>query len=246
MDTPNIKAQRVKVSGLITQVDIDDRVQDWGEDTDQYIGSVLGQFSDSPDTAIVPLRAAREAAERKLAAEGDVIVACDVARFGRDSTVVALRQGAAARILRKMRGADTMQVAGYLKSCCAEREVAALVVDDTGVGGGVVDRLREEGIGRTRLVAFIANQRAEDYTRFNNRAAEVWWEMRKRYLSGEISTGSDEALIAQVSSREYSLDSKGRVRLEDKKSMGKSPDEADALAMTFAAERLMGRLRIWT
>jgi hypothetical protein len=136
-----------------------------------------------------------------------------------------------------------MQIAGFLKSYCAEHHVDALVVDDTGVGGGVVDRLKEARLGSTRLVPFIAAEKAKDQRYFVNRLAEVWWAMRKTYLSGDLDTDDDAALIGQVSSRKYWWESDGRIRLQSKEKMPRSPDEADALAMTFAATR--GGVKIW-
>ena len=67
--------------------------------------------------------------------------------------------------------------------------------------------------------------------------------MRQRYMDGELDTDDDPALIGQVSGRKYSWDSKGRIQLESKEKMYRSPDEADALAMTFATAG--GGVRIW-
>ncbi|MCI0813133.1 MAG: DEAD/DEAH box helicase family protein [Chloroflexi bacterium] len=243
-ETPNIRAGKVVVPGMITQQDIDDRKEDWGEDSALYIGGIKGEFPDNLDNVVVPLWAATAATERELEPEGPVIVACDVARFGHDSTVVVRREGAVCSIVTKMHGHDLMQVAGYLMRYCTDNHVDALVVDDTGVGAGVVDRLREQGLPNARLVAFIAGQRALDDRHFVNRIAEVWWEMRRHYMSGEISTDNDPALVGQVSGREYSYESDGRIRLQSKENMHRSPDEADALAMTFAVTR-GGGVKIW-
>lgn len=100
-DTPNIKQAMSDdegfwepvVPGMITMQDIEDRKEDWGEDTPMYIGSVLGEFPENLDEVMVPPWAATAAAKRKLEPEGKVIVACDVARFGHDKTVVMRRQG---------------------------------------------------------------------------------------------------------------------------------------------------------
>ena len=118
------------------------------------------------------------------------------------------------------------------------------MVDDTGVGGGVVDSA-EGGAAesRTRIVPFIAGQKANDEAHFANRLAEVWWAMRNSYLSRELDTEDDDALIGQVSSRRYFHLSGGRIRLQSKENLYRSPDEADALAMTFAATR--GGVKIW-
>lgn len=243
MDTPNIIAQHVAVPGMITQQDIDDRKEEWGEDSALYQGSVLGKFPDNLDDVVVPLWAATEAAKRRMEPVGPTIVACDVARFGHDKTVVMRREGPVARIVWRVRGHDTMQIAGFLKAYVEQHQVDTLVVDDTSMGGGVVDRLRELQLARTRLVAFIGGQKAEDDAHFSNRLAEVWWAMRQGFLSRELDIEDDPALIGQISSRQYWVHSSGRIRLQSKQSMYRSPDEADALAMTFAATR--GGVRIW-
>ena len=236
MDTPNVAEGREVVPGVITREDIEDHKRDWGEDSPQYIASVLAEFPDNPDGVVVPLRVAAEAARRELPAEGDVVLACDVARFGSDKTVAVKRQGGKAEIALSVRGIDTSQTANFLRMHCERNRVDYLVVDDVGIGAGVVDKLREDGLGDTRIVPFIGNKEAKDKEHFFNRNAEVWWHMRERYMEGSISTDNSDELIGQVSSREYFIDGKGRVRLRDKKSGGRrdSPDAADALAMTFA------------
>ncbi|MCH8186697.1 MAG: hypothetical protein IH862_11410 [Chloroflexi bacterium] len=242
-DTPNLKAGGIVVPGMVTAQDIADRKDEWGEESALYIGSVLGKFPDNLDDSVVPLWAATEAATREMEPDGPLVVACDVARFGHDKTVVMSRQGPVARIVWRVRGRDTMKIAGFLSSYCQEHAVETLVVDDTGVGGGVVDRLRELRPGKTRVLPFIAGQKAESTDHFANRIAEVWWAMRNRFLARQLDTDNDDALIGQLSSRRYSHISDGRIRLESKQRMYRSPDEADALAMTFAATR--GGVKIW-
>ena len=150
-DTPNVKEGRLAIPGMITLQDIADRKEEWGEESALYVGSVLGKFPDNLDDVVVPLWAATEAARRELVAEGPVVVACDVARHGTSKTVVMRRQGPVASIAWRVMGKDTMKIVGFLKSYCAEQGADALVIDDTGVGGGVVDRLTpnppKEGVG---------------------------------------------------------------------------------------------------
>ena len=244
-DTPNILAREVIRPGLITVGDVEDHKQEWGEDSPMYVGSVLGQFPENLDDVVVPLSAAKAAVERELAPEGEVIVACDVAHKGHDHTVVMRRQGGVARIVRRVRGYDTMEVSGILKSYCDEHRVDVLVIDKVGVGAGVVDRLREVGLTTAYLEEFGGGETAIRSDRFRNRNAEVWWAMREFYLEGTLDTENDANLIGQVSSREYRLDSKGRIELESKTQMKDSPDEADALAMTFAPLHTRRALKIW-
>ena len=247
-DTPNIIEGRTVYPGMLTRQDVEDRKADWGEDTAMYIGGVLGEFPDNLDTAIVPLRAATAAASRHLEPDGEIIVACDVARKGHAQTVIMRRHGPVATIAYRVRGNDTMQVANRLKSYCDEQRADVLVIDDAGIGGGVTDRVREMGLNTARLEEFNGSHRARRADRFHDRNAEVWWAMRKRYLEGSICTPNDDNLIGQLASRQYDIDSRGRIELQSKRDLPETMDEADALAMTFATESRSNEavLKIWT
>ena len=235
MDTPNIAEGRIVTPGLITQKDIDERKDDWGEDSDMYINSVLAEFTENLDNVLIPLSAARRAAERDdIEPEGEVILACDIARTPKSKTVIAKRQGGKSEILYSQRGNGLMHVAGVIKQYCENHNVDTLIVDDVGIGAGVVDRLRELNLPVNRLIPFNGGQRPNDREHFADRNAEVWWAMRNRYLENNISARGSEALAAQVTGREYAITGNGRIRLQSKRSLTESIDEADALAMTFA------------
>ena len=233
-DTPNVRRGRRSVPGMITRQDIADRKAEWGEEHSLYQGAVLARFPDNREDVVVPLFAATEAARRDLAPRGPVILGCDVARFGRDRTVVVSRQGPVARIVWRVRGHDTMRTVGYLKAYCDTHDVDVVVIDESGVGGGVVDRLREMRPGRARIVPFLGGAKAKSSGYFANRITEVWWAMGNQYKDGDMDTDEDDALIGQVSSRTHKLDGAGRILLQPKRELPRSPDEADALAMTFA------------
>ena len=81
--------------------------------------------------------------------------------------------------------------------------------------------------------------------RFANRIAEVWWKMREWILAGEAVIPNDQALIGQLTGRKYAIMSDRKVKLESKEKLAKSPDKADALAMSFAPETGPQGLGIW-
>ncbi len=242
MDTPNFTQAESYVPGMMTRQDMADREAEWGRNDPRYLSTVLAEFPENQEDIVVPLRWAREAAERSLAPDGPVIVACDVARFGTDKTVVVKRQGARARIVQRIKGQDTMEIADYLKEYCDSHKVDFLVVDETGVGGGVVDRLRQLRLRGPRLVPFVAGSSPSNPRYHANLGAEVWWIMRNRYEAGDLDTDNDADLIEQVSTRKFYREGE-RVKLQSKYKLRRSPDEADALAMTFAARK--GRTKIW-
>lgn len=196
-----------------------------------------GEFVDLSDAlVVVPLSLARLAELATYEPALTEIVAADIARYGNDKSVIVSRRGRVVRTVAKVRGASTMELAGLLAEYKRGHKHAHIVVDGTGVGSGVVDRLREMGIG---VIDFQGGASADDSGRFANKVAEVWWRMREGYERG-LDTETDDELRGQVSSRRYTLQSDRRIRLESKDDMraeGRhSPDEADAVAMTFALE----------
>jgi hypothetical protein len=133
-----------------------------------------------------------------------------------------------------------MQVAGEcVRILESERPyVARLFVDAGGLGAGVVDRLSEMGLsGRVSAVNF--GSRANRPERYANRRAEMWGLMRQ-WLgdAAQADIPDDDALHADIVAPSYSYDSSGRLVLESKDDMKRrglrSPDLADALALTFA------------
>ena len=247
-DTPNLIEGKTVIPGLVTKEDVQRHKDEWGEDSPLYKGTVLGEFPDNLQSAVVPLMAVQAAAERELPENtnlrGPIIVTCDVARHGADKTVVFLRQGKAAKIVWRVQGKDTMEIAGFLIRFCRKVEADYLVIDDVGVGGGVVDRIKElkrEGdIENTFLMPFHGGNRANDPELYANQNTEVWWEMRKWFIDDEPVIENDPALMGQCSSRTYTYTSKGSLRIDSKETMAKSPDEADALAMSFAVKNYRG------
>ncbi|ANS05732.1 hypothetical protein [uncultured Mediterranean phage] len=240
-DTPNVIEERVVIPGMVTLQDIQDRAEEWGEESPMYQAAILGAFPDNLDDNLVTLASASAAALRTSQGEGPRILATDVARMGVDKTVSVLRQGNAARIVRRVQGHDTMRTAGAIAELAALHEVDLIVVDAVGVGAGVYDRLREgsilvngEEVGlKAPLVAFTGGAKASKPRRFQDQNAECWWSMREWFLTGEADIDDDKALIGQVVSRGYEIQSDQRIKLESKAKLSKSPDEADALAMTF-------------
>ena len=202
-ETPNVVEGKVKVPGLITREDVDERRQDWNEESDRYKGSVLAEFPERLDDTFVSSKDARDAVTRSLRQRGPVIVACDVARYGSSKTVAVRREGPVARIVHRTQGRDTMQTANFLRRYLLENTVDYLLVDEPGVGAGVLDRLREMGVPGAKLFAFHGGKKADAPDMFVNRTTECWTRMALAYEKGEIDTENDDALIAQVISRKY-------------------------------------------
>ena len=239
-DTPNVKAGMDLIPGMVGVQQIEERKREWGEESAMYIASILGRFPDNLEDAIVPRTLLMDAMERQLEPTGPATLAVDVARFGADSTVVYRRQGNVCRLVWRTQGRDTQQVAGKLQALAEDDpNVDTIVVDDTGLGGGVTDRLREELSGsRVQIVAFNGGAKAQRSDRYVNAIAEAWMELGQVFRDGQIDLDDNQAVVAQLSSRRYTLQGDRRIKLESKedykkRSTGGSPDDADALAMCY-------------
>lgn len=209
-----------------------------------YQVRALGQFPDQGERVVVPMFEVENAQAREVEPAWPPMVACDPARFGDDETVVAVRRGNHARIYDVRQGQDTMATVGVIMQAAKEltdpiRGKPIVVVDEIGIGGGIIDRLRE--IGEFKVVAYNAAaapaEENDDIGGYPNARSELWFEFAEDWLP-ELDLDGDEDLLADLCAPEYSINSKGRrvvePKEETKKRLGRSPDRADAVLMLFS------------
>ena len=240
-DTPNLqKGRDDAIPGMLTPEDVEERRSEWGEAHPLYLASVLGQFPEALEDSLISRGLVDEAVERwhSTAPESGQpwLMGVDVARFGADKTVLCLRRGGRVERMHELRGADTMEVTGRIVEYVWRHDVKAVFVDAAGVGGGVVDRLKEL---QQPVVEVQVGAAASNPERFINLRAELFWELRRRFLTGSINIPDDPELAGQLLALRYDYASSGRIRLESKadlRAKGRpSPDRADALALAFMA-----------
>lgn len=176
----------------------------------------------------------------------------DVARGGRNFNVFMLRGDNYATMLEKNHEGDLMMVAGKNISLCKEQRILHrdVAVDDVGVGGGVVDRMREEGFEPTAVNE--ASKATELEKRFNPKTGKdedmpVYANLRAQLYAGKtglanwikrtgaLDPSQDWSELTRI---RYKKNGQGLTIIEPKAEMRKrgeeSPDIADALALTFA------------
>lgn len=216
-------------------------VDDFGIDSDFCKVRIRGVFPSASSLQFISRQLVDDAVARELpGTRGEAtIVAVDVARFGGDQTVIFTRQGRDARTWPPIRlqGADTMAVASRVAQqvnmlrAAGQRVVTA--IDGGGVGGGVIDRLRQLGFD---IVEVQFGARALDPKKYAQRRTELWGLMRDWLAVGAIA--KDEELIQDLVGPEYGFNSVEALQLERKQDMKArglaSPDIGDALAISFA------------
>ena len=269
MDSPNVRQGRITIPGLTTPGWVEERRQIWGEENPLYRARVLGEFPDQAPDTLVPLSAVEAAARRWEATDPDdvitspgadsqisypapveiiereVVLAVDVARFGSDNSVILRRRGLRIEEILTFNGMDTMQLVGWIVAAIREFQPLQTCIDEVGVGGGVVDRLREQGYG---VRGFNGAHAPRQRNIFANMRAEGYWRLRDLFAAGEIAIPPDQQLIGELASIRYGHDSKGHIKIDSKDEMRKrgipSPDKADALMLAFVTPP--SRPRIWT
>ena len=212
----------------------------YGTDSNVYRVRVLGEFPTSDDNTVVPLESIEAAMLRQVDHYGKYIWGLDVARFGDDRTVlIKRRQNALPRKPMIWRNKDTMQVAGLVKleydETRLEDRPTAIMVDVIGLGSGVVDRLKEDGLPVKGINVAEAAPIKERYSRLRD---ELWFRARDWFADQSCVVVRDDELTAELSTVKYSILPTGKVKVESKDEMKKrglrSPDIADAFVLTFA------------
>jgi len=237
-DSPNYTKETVSeaVARAMPRRAWDDEVkQAWGAESPMYQVRALGNFPDTGEDTVVSLSAVEKAQQRTLEPEGEVTIGCDVARFGDDETVIVRRVGQVVRIVEAFNGKPTTHTAARVAFWATQQvDKATIVVDDSGVGGGVTDQLRARGLG---VIAFNGGKAAHRPLRFPNRRSEQWFEAGAQME--DLDLDPDEQLAADLTSPRYSYDLKLRQvvekKEETKKRLGRSPDRADAVMLTLSA-----------
>ena len=212
----------------------------YGEDHDFWKMRVLGEFPLMSETQFISVDLVETALQNTRMFSDYCnyprILGCDVARFGSDSSVIIDRQGPKVFPALSFKGLDTVEFAekilAYYNS--NKRVHQQVCIDGNGLGAGVVDTLRRFDIP---ILDINSGNKAVDFKTYGNLRAQLWGEMRDWLHMADLPNDSD--LRDELLAINYAFNNKMQVILEAKKDMkrrGKpSPDIADALALTFAA-----------
>lgn len=182
------------------------------------------------------------------------VAAIDPARFGSDRTALAVRQGGILRVLDSWTARDTMETCGlalvrleHAGGALSNHGIAdltpvhsrteELIVDEVGLGAGVLDRLSEQGYAVRGFNGGRDPSPVASASRFLNLRAAVYWHLRELLESGRIALPREPQLFDELCATQWKVNSAGRVQIESKDELkarlGRSPDLADAVAMCF-------------
>jgi hypothetical protein len=227
------------------------RLQNWidayGEDSDFVRVRVLGQF---PRKGLMEFFSAAEidaAMVREVFVQrtDPLALGVDVARFGMNASVLFPRKGRDARTIDRQRfnGLSTIELTDRVMAFQEQYRTDGIMVDGGGVGGGVVDNIRNRRLhcyevqfgGKDVIYNSTYGNTGERYA--NNRAA-MYGACRAWLSSGCLP--SDPELRRQMLAIRYTFNNKDEIILERKEDLvdedggGVSVDDIDALCLTFS------------
>ena len=248
----HVTLEQAIAAGRISEDWADQRARQWGVQSSIYQNRVLGEFHAGDEDSVIPLAWAEAAVERwhewDLAGRPGTdmdyprTAGVDVARFGTAKTVIAIRNGPVLVELRKTAKESTMVTAGRVKGVLDADPARTAVIDVVGVGGGVYDRLHEQGC---KVEAFGASNRTDrmDSTGtfgFNCTRSAAWWGLREQLdpsAGSDLCLPDDEMLLGDLSAPQWTVTSGGKIAVESKdeieKRLGRSTDDGDACVQSY-------------
>ena len=242
-------------SPLVSEEFVDEMRARYGEDSNAFRIRVLGEFPMADDDTIIPFHLADSAIKRDIEIPEDTkpIWGLDVARFGADKTALCKRYGNVVTEITSWQGLDLMQTVGRVmaeyEGLAPSMRPSEILVDSIGVGGGVVDRLRELGAPVRGINVGEAPAMGKTYM---NLRAELWFKTKGWLEDRSCKLPNDDQLLAELTSIRYGFTPGGKMKAESKDDMRKrglkSPDLADALCLTMASDAataLSGSMSTW-
>lgn len=228
---------RADESGVLDEAELKSMMEDM---TDIEIRQELYcDFTASASNVVIPIDLVTEAAHRLLQEKdvqgAPVILGVDIARYGDDRSTIFKRQGLWVDEPLVYKGLDTMDMAARVIDAIIRYKADMTFIDAGVMGAGVIDRIRQLGYNNISEVYFQGNALHEQ--RFENIRAEMYFKMLEWLKSGGAIPDMPE-LKSELSIVEYKFSKRGKIILqpkeEIKEKIGKSPDLADGLALTFA------------
>ncbi len=220
------------------QVVIDEAEEMKLQDSDKYDHIYLGGYVDTTGNKLFSYSKVIEAMERKQAdvdRTGALVFSADVARYGDDSSVLYKRRGYDVYEQQEYQKLNTMEYANRIANEIekGDRPPDAVFVDTIGVGAGVMDRLKERGY---RAIDANVSNKAEEIDLYANKRAEMYFNL-KEFIDRGGRIPKDDALLEELLNISYTFTETGKIRIVKKDAMkeelGRSPDKADGLALSF-------------
>ena len=170
-------------------------ISEYGADSYQASVEVYGEFYDSSSDTFIPAALVKDAQQRAvtLLREEPIVFGVDPARAGKDYSALVVRQGRILHKIHRFKHDSLMDTVGEIVKWYNEWKPQLIVVDEGGLGGGVVDRLKEQQYP-VRGVNFA--WKSSNKWKFANKRAELWAVMKDWLRTASIPT--NESLLHEL------------------------------------------------
>lgn len=250
LEHPNVRSRREVIPGAVTWEWVQERREEWGEESPIYQSRVLGEYPSEEDDVLLPLSWLERSCEaRKIETEDGVHLGVDPARYGADYTAWCLRKGWRVLAVGRWQGVDLETTKGRVIQLARKYGVPRtnVHVDVVGLGAGLVDGLRAAGYDvdavnnggapRGEWRALVGKDAL-----FKNRRAELHWVARLLFQRQKIRLRPEwTRLMGDLCAPRYSVDGAGKIVIESKDEikdrLGHSPDEGDAFICSLSKKR---------
>jgi hypothetical protein len=214
----------------------------------EYPATAAEAFQMSGHDSYIPPALVLKARKTTCEASGPLVIGYDPNWKGKDRASLAKRQGRKVLKVESRNGLDTMAQVGWLKQVIDSEKPVRVFIDVGGAGVAIYDRLVEMDYGSVVRAINFGSEPFEPPPKdkdgkpkggYKNRRAEMWGKS-KDWLEdvGGADIPDSDMLQADACAPGYKYDSITRVQLESKDDIKKrglrSPDEWDAVALTFA------------
>jgi phage terminase large subunit len=198
------------------------------------------EYDDDP-TVLIPYENILNCFSNTFVEPGPKYITADIARFGRDKTVIGVWSGFRLFKVISIDKSGLDEVKEELEKIRVEHKIplSNIIVDEDGVGGGVVDFLKCKGFVNNSKPIEIGSKKEN----FRNLKSQCYFGISDRINSNQLYFGSmsTEAKAAITEELQYvkqkNMDKDGRKEVlskdEIKDQLGRSPDYADMIMMRF-------------
>lgn len=246
-----------KWEGMINWPFVLDQIYLFGEDSAFVQSRIWGRFVSEEDV-LIPLALidrAKSWDREEVVATSPYEAGLDVGRFGADKSVLVVRKGPRVVGIYDWKHKTTTETARRALNTLADYhpETQKIKIDEIGVGGGVVDYMKEQarsGSSNLRVVGVNVSEKSSNKERWRNQRQEGFNHLAGLFRRGHIAIGPDEQLAwgefgfswpveadVELSDLRYSFDDHTEPVVESKDKFrerrGRSPDYADALMLAF-------------
>jgi phage terminase large subunit len=246
-DTPNVVAGKRLIPGLATQEWIDEKREEWGEQSPLYTIRVRGKHATREEGKIFSVHAIGQAEERWSDApeQGRLFIGLDpsgASGLG-DETAIAARRGLKCLEIRVHVGLNTdsilVRLVETLLRLKVPRETPVVVFDaENQLGSELRTKLREyleKNKAAFEIVPVRASDRAQRQPDVYHRMRDALTANLEAWFRDGGAIPEDSKLVAELHAMEWKQQASGLLKVTPKdilkKLIGRSPDRYDALAL---------------